>query len=130
MFISETVRDRAKNLGSHGLWWVRWPKFEKFIFFKTVSARAKRTKFWDHMEEKKCIFWDNGQFTFPRPCELEGSCDPKINNFTSCNCVGSSSAGFIKNLFCFVLSLTISKKTAILTFFKKLAENWPPYGCS
>ena len=64
--ISETVTDTGQNLGLQGLYYVGAPYFENFIIFKifakignldifwnkgileTVTARAKRTKIWDH----------------------------------------------------------------------------------
>ena len=68
-------------------------------------------------------FRNNGQFTFPKSCDLEGSCDLKIEIFKSCNFVGSKPAG-VENSLRFALSLTVFEKTAILIFFK----NWPKIG--
>ena len=54
---------------------------------------------------------------------LRGHVTLKVNISKSCNFVGCKHNGF-ENLFCFALSLTVSEKTAILTFFK----NWPKIG--
>ena len=60
---------------------------------------------------KKSLFLqDNGQFTFPRSCDLGGSCDLKIEIFKSCNLVGSKPIGF-ENYLRFALPLAVSEIT-------------------
>ena len=64
----------------------------------------------------ECIqYFSYLEFRFTRTCDLDGSCDPKIDILKSCNFVGIKPTGF-ENSLRFALSPTVSKITAIYVF--------------